>query len=969
MTANFPSTPNRKHPFFWFAILCGAVFLGLYVFTGWMIVRYGTIRKDLGWEGTNHGSEWYISYVFPDGPAAKTLKQGDRILALNGDPRVGRIGPVFKLPDILSQAEYTIRISRGGDELDFVLSMPTTRSFHQLWELLPSLPVSIAFAVIGLLVGVLKPNERFAQLGSLALMGAALGVLNETLLPIGLFFHGYERLLAFLIGSIVPLQYVLAYHFYYRFPPEAPQSRVWGGLKYFIYAAGGVTFLWSNCVRLLSFRSGDVTILSNHPELMDVYILLRNSFEMIAVTAIFAVIIRNYLKVKQPDQRRRSRLMLYGSVFAFSIILISNLTWNIGYLNPLGFANTTLDWASNIALILIPISVGYAILKHKMFDINVVIRRTLQYVLAKNALQFILSLPLLGLILTLVWNPNRTLAEILLRNSVYFYVLSFIAVAISLKFRKELRMWIDRKFFREAYDREKSLANLIEVVKDLDSLPEISKVVSHEIDTALHPKSIYLFYREEGKPDFSVGYSSSEEKMDLRLPAEFRLLRHLEDHSHAQQFPFPEKIHLPRAENDWLARLEAQLIVPMSGTDKRIAGLLLLGEKKSEAAYTGTDRSLLEALAGQIAIVYENVQLKQHIHAERKIQREVLARFEERDINLLKECRTCGSCYDNQQQVCQKDGAELILSLPVERTIAERYQLDQLLGKGGMGAVYAATDLRMKRQVAIKLMLGNLFGDRTAMSRFKREVRACAKLSHANIIAVYDFGSIPAGNAEGAYMVMELLHGSNLRTELKRNKVLNPQTAAAYFRQILDGVAAAHMAGVIHRDLKPENILLTMQGNEECVKLLDFGLAKVRHGDLLESASLSLTAPGTVLGTFAYMSPEQIEGKELDERSDLFSIGVMVVEALTGERPFQGNSYQHVFKAILQDAYHLSGEGSEIQRLNEVLQKCLAKDPADRFNSATEMQSELVPALLAYTASPAFKTNVHDAQISTVKMA
>jgi GAF domain-containing protein len=858
---------DRKPLFYWFVLATGATLLGLYVFAGWMIVRYGTIGKELGWETDSHGGEWYISIVFPNGPTTGILQVGDRILALNGDTRVGRIGPGFKLQEIPpEQTSYTIRVARGSNELEFALSMPLSRNFGNLWEALPSFPVSLAFFIVGLLVGVLKADERFARLGCLALLAAALSLLRETLLPVSEFFHGHERFILFLLGSVFPLQFVLAYHFYYRFPPGVSPGRFWRALKYFIYATGAFTFLWLNSVRLLSLRHGEPVALFfyDHPRLLYFYVSLHSSFELIAVIAIFAVIVRNYFKVKEPDQRRRSRLVLYGSVGAFFVILLANVTFNVGYMNPMGLASTTLDWVSNIACLLIPVSTGYAILKHRMFDINVVIRRTLQYLLAKHALQFILSLPLLGLIYTLLSNPNRTLAEVLFRNSVYFYALSFVAAAISLKFRQQLRLWIDRKFFREAYDREKNLRDLIDKVKDLDSIPEIAKVVSHEVDAALHPKSIYLFYREEGTQDLSLGYSSGEARPDLCIPGDFRLLRFMEDQGSAQVLPFPPKNRLPQSEKDWLTQLEANLIVPMSGTNDRIAGLLLLGEKKSEAAYTAADQTLLEAFAGQLAIVYENVQLKQHIHKEGKLKREVLARFEERNINLLKECPHCGACYDNHEQACAKDRNELILSLPVERTIDGKYRLDQLLGKGGMGAVYAATDLRIKRQVAIKVMLGNLFGDRTALGRFKREARACAKLSHPNIIAVYDFGDINAGSAQGAYMVMELVRGSTLRAAFKRDKVLHRETAAGYFKQTLDGVEAAHRAGVIHRDLKPENIFLTAQnGKQVCVKILDFGLAKIRQSGPSDSGSLPMTSPGTVMGTFAYMSPEQIEGKEI----------------------------------------------------------------------------------------------------------
>jgi serine/threonine protein kinase len=249
---------------------------------------------------------------------------------------------------------------------------------------------------------------------------------------------------------------------------------------------------------------------------------------------------------------------------------------------------------------------------------------------------------------------------------------------------------------------------------------------------------------------------------------------------------------------------------------------------------------LLEAIASQMAVLYENVWLKEQAIKEQKIKHEVLARFEERQINLVKECPVCGNCYDSTSTVCARDQRELTLSLPVERTIEGKYRLDQMIGRGGMGAVYEATDLRLNRKVAIKIMLGSMFGDRTALRRFEREAHASARLDHANIITLYDFGTI---RTEGAYLVMELVRGPTLRSELKRTGQLNCQTVAAWFTQILGGVNAAHQAGVIHRDLKPENVLIARQASgPEQIKLLDFGLAKISQLD--PSNPQSLTMPG-----------------------------------------------------------------------------------------------------------------------------
>jgi serine/threonine-protein kinase len=234
-----------------------------------------------------------------------------------------------------------------------------------------------------------------------------------------------------------------------------------------------------------------------------------------------------------------------------------------------------------------------------------------------------------------------------------------------------------------------------------------------------------------------------------------------------------------------------------------------------------------------------------------------------------------------------------------------------------------------------------LFGDSVALRRFEREARASARLNHPNIIAVYDYGVI---GADGAYLVMELLRGVTLRAELKQAVTIAPAVAATYFAQLLEGLKAAHAAGVIHRDLKPENILLTRQeSGAPLVKILDFGLAKLRLLNATDPETL--TAPGTVMGTFAYMSPEQWAGGEVDERSDLFAVGVMVVEALTSRRPFGGKNYAELLTAALHQPFHLTGEAPAIRRLDAVLQKCLAKERQQRYETVAELQAELILAM------------------------
>jgi serine/threonine-protein kinase len=305
------------------------------------------------------------------------------------------------------------------------------------------------------------------------------------------------------------------------------------------------------------------------------------------------------------------------------------------------------------------------------------------------------------------------------------------------------------------------------------------------------------------------------------------------------------------------------------------------------------------------------------------------------------ECPSCGACFDGSAETCDRDGRVLTLSLPVARTLDGKYRLDQLIGKGGMGAVYEARDLRLERFVALKILTGHRFGDEQTLRRFEREARAVAKLSHPRIVRVYDYGSV---EGKAAYLVMERLHGQTLRAELNRAGVLTPGATAAVFDELLDGVSAAHSHGIVHRDLKPENIVGQWQDGHPELKILDFGLAKTQPLDSAITAS-SITASGVILGTFGSTAPEQLLGKKVDHRADIFALGVILVEVLTGSRPFRGETLNEYIRAVLFDKFHLPAELPEVLTLDAVLQRCLAKEPQDRFNTVADMHVELIPIL------------------------
>ncbi|HZQ67628.1 MAG TPA: protein kinase [Terriglobales bacterium] len=287
--------------------------------------------------------------------------------------------------------------------------------------------------------------------------------------------------------------------------------------------------------------------------------------------------------------------------------------------------------------------------------------------------------------------------------------------------------------------------------------------------------------------------------------------------------------------------------------------------------------------------------------------------------------------------------------------ILGHYRVFELIGSGGMGEVYRATDDRLGRNVALKLLKPSFAHDSDRLRRFEQEARAAAALNHPNIVAIYDIG-VHAGSP---FIVSELLEGHTLRQKLISG-LLPLRVARDFAIQITQGLAAAHEKKIIHRDLKPENLFITKDNR---VKILDFGIAKLTHGEVGEDQSIATmttqTKSGSVLGTVAYMSPEQLRARAVDHRSDIFSFGAILYEMLTGRRAFVGETEVDTITAVLRE------EPQEMQLVRQsipegyehIVRHCLEKDPENRFQTARDLEFALTTIPESPTARVAVRTS------------
>lgn len=877
--------------------------------------------------------------VLPGGPAERAgITLADSVVAIDGHAVGSDIYPFFFAR---AGEALPIVLERGGARRTVQL-VPITLERFRRDELRAggaraasalsgylSFPLHVWMFGLGIALLVLRPGNKDARLAALSLVSWVGSMF---------IFRGYG------VGAVLvrlpdplPLALIVAdaifaaeffavcAHFALVFPTE--RRGAWEWLPYFAASPIFIETLANGLARL----RGDVRPVAL--PLADAY----STVGTMMLIATLVILVARFTRIRDFNARRRVKLIflsvLPGSVSFIAAYVVSML--HLGYAWDMG-----MKMLHTPAMILGSGIFTYAVLRHRIFNIRVLVRRSLQYAFARSTLVALMLLPVIGLAVFLWMHRGESLATLLTATPA-MYLLLILPLFLVIRYRKRLLEWLDRRFFREQYDARRLLLHVVSIIRGGSDTLGLSRAALDEIDRALHPKHLSLWQLD---PDaqalhrgFARGGADPIEVEPLTANGTLATLLSTDDEPLDAQSRHTRALlrRLPEEEREWLRCADAHLIVPLL-IDQRLVGLMVLGERKSEEPYSREDRELLRMLGAQLALTLDYTRLKQspslvwsplstpapiHLHLS----------------DALQLCPRCGRCYASEEARCEADAEALVPESGVPRTIEDKYIVTRLLGRGGMGSVYLATQKRLNRPVAVKVLLSHLVGSMSMRSRFEREARIVARLRHPAIVTIHDFGVLPSGHA---YLVMEYLDGDTLRKTIASGP--QPYSAALeILRPVGEAVDAAHRAGVVHRDLKPENIMLVREHHTAMApRVLDFGLAKmsVPIGEDEQTLVQSGHSAG-VVGTLMYMAPEVLSGHVADARADQYSLGIIAWELLAGEHPLglETNLASVVRGHTETPVIPIRARVPSVPRnVSDAISRALAKKAAERFSTVAE---------------------------------
>ncbi len=924
-------------------LLCWALVLMAAVFVTFNF----TSQVTRPWAGFDYSRKTkLVTDVVEGSPAERAgVKAGDRIVSWNGYAVGPEIGPLYFAR---AGEPLPLVVERGGSRHELTVT-PITQEAMRRDHLsrgpqLAMLAINgylnfvlhIWFVSLSVALLLLRSDDKDARLASLSLAFWAGGIVLYSAAGFGAILQRIaEPLRAPLV--IIDAMFVAGFfainlHFAMTFPTErGSRRRAWEVLPYVAALPIFIETLAQGMRRV----HGDIT---------PARLPWNNAYSTIGALMLLASLVALIVRlVRTHDANARRRLQLI-----FLSLLPGVMAFVVSY--AIDMLQLGHPWKLGAKLLQMPATVlgsaifTYAVIRHRLFNVRVLVRRSLQYAFARGTLLTLMSLPVIGLA-GFLWIHRGDSLAVLLTGTPAIYVLLILPLVLVIRYRKRLLEAVDRRFFREQYDARHLLLHVVSIIRGGSDMLALSRAALDEIDRALHPKHLSLWQLDPEGAALHRGFSRGENEMKMVEPLDTTgtlatLLatddEPLDVHSRHTRALLQR---LPQTEREWLSSTEAYLLVPLL-IEKRLVGLIVLGERKSEEPYSSEDAELLRTLGAQLAMTLDYTRLKQspslvwspstssapiHLHLS----------------DVLQLCPRCGRCYADDEAKCEVDDQTLVPESGVPRIIEDKYVVTRLLGRGGMGSVYLATQKRLNRPVAIKVLLSHLVGSASMRTRFEREARIVARLRHPAIVTIHDFGVLPSGHA---YLVMEYLDGETLRKTI----MAGPQPlekALALVRPVGDAVDAAHRAGVVHRDLKPENIMIVREHDARMTpRVLDFGLAKMT-GPIGEDDATQVQSGQSagVVGTLMYMAPEVLSGHLADARSDQYSLALIAYELLAGEHPLgMATDLASVVRGHTDLPMIPIAERVRVPRaIGATIDRALSKKPADRFGSVSEFVAGL----------------------------
>jgi hypothetical protein len=930
----------RPRPPWWFFLIAASLagYLALTLYAD--VFGPGTIGAALRFE-SNTGPQ--VTATAPGYPADRAgIRPGDRIDAALGQP-------VRTLSDWLAvtgqmqvDRPFLVTVERGSERLDLtIVAGPHWQLWTpDTWLLFATKAVaSLLTLALAILIGWVRWDAWTARLGAWFLGGTAvtnfvsLTALDPHVpqlpygayaiwrsLPVVLGAPLWIGQLAFAMG---PVPLVL---FFLVFPQPLVQWRsawLWGVAAWLVLAFTGT-------LRLV--RWSVLSVYTPH-HVTGIVPAWFTSFVGITVFVLLAAglacLVANYRRTTDPNDRRRVRVLAAGAFVGFigpAIVAMSGFFTGATRLQAL-VASPVVRAVSALLFLVFPVSFAYAVVRHRMFDIRILVRRGLQYAFARRLLLSIVPACAVALVLDLLVHGDQPLRSIVAARGWIYAVVAGLALVAHAR-RAQWLGALDRRFFRERYDAQRLVRQIVEDLRHETTITGAAPRVVSQIEAAIHPEFAALLVRAPGDTMYRPVAAAPPDRLPPPVSAASKLvtlvgvLSKPVDVSRGDSGWMAEQ--LPHDETEFVRRARIGLLVPVSTADGGQDALLALGVKRSEEPYSQEDQELMATLAGSLALVVGRPSTTAPAPSP----------------DAFAECPRCGECYDSATTACAKDEATLVI-VRLPRVLAQRYRLERRFGHGGMGTVYEATDAQLERQVAVKVIREELVASGDAAERFRREARAAAAFSHPNVVTVHDFGV--AGDNR-AFLVMELLRGATLREALQKDGRFPTARALALMRDLCAAIDAAHRRPLVHRDLKPENVFLVSDGPSERAKVLDFGIAKVLTGG---AQTATQTSTGAIIGTLHYMGPEQLRGGTADPSWDLWALGVIAYETLTGALPFTATTAVDYQTAVLTGRFTpVSTHLPDAPRtLEPFFTRALAQTAAERPPSAPHLLAELEQAL------------------------